>query len=282
VPARSEYDRDRLTSMRKSTKEYTDANRVAWNEAAARHAAHNNAALFAAARDPAFVSFEGEILQTLHRLGVAGKHIIQLGCNNGRETLSLRNLGATRCVGVDAAAEFLAHGRELIRIADAADQVELVEADIYDLPAEFHAAFDMVLVTIGVISWMPDLQAFFDVVRSLLKPGGQLLMEEMHPLLLMYEQDVDSGVSSPRYSYFSGEIREETTGLDYYGHESYDSAPNYSFMHRLDEILMAGIGSDLKLERFIELDHDISNFCSDLEHSPIKPPLGFVMVMSAV
>jgi len=69
--------------MRKSRKEYTDANRLAWDEAAARHAAHNNAALFEAVKDPAFVSFDGDILQTLQRVGVAGKRIIQLGCNNG-------------------------------------------------------------------------------------------------------------------------------------------------------------------------------------------------------
>ena len=34
----------------------------------------------------------------------------------------------------------------------------------------------------------------------------------------------------------------------------------------------------LGLNYFRELDYDISNFCSDLEKSPCKPPLGFVMV----
>ena len=267
--------------MRKTRKEYTDANRVAWDEAAAKHAAHNNAELFAAVKDPGYVSFEGEILHTLQQVGVDSRHVIQLGCNNGRETLSLRNLGAARCVGVDASAEFLAQGREIIRIAGAKAQVELVEADIYDLPQKYEAEFDLVLVTIGVISWMPDLKAFFEVARGLLKPGGQLVMEEMHPVLFMYEEDPDNGISTPRYSYFSGEVWEETTGLDYYSHDTYESAPNYSFMHRLDEILMAAISCGLQLSRFVELDYDISNFCSDLEHSPVKPPLGFVMVMNA-
>ena len=44
---------------------------------------------------------------------------------------------------------------------------------------------------------------------------------------------------------------------------------------------MAVIGCGLQLSRFVELDYDISNLRSDLEHSPIKPPLGFVMVMNA-
>ena len=267
--------------MSKSRDEYTEANRIAWNEAAPRHAAHNNAALFEAVRDPGFVSFDGEIRRVLDAVGVAGQAFIQLGCNNARETLSLSNMGAPRCVGVDASSEFLAHGRELIRIAGAGDRVELIESDIYHLPAELNQQFDRVLVTIGVISWMPDLEGFFAVVRRLLKPGGLLVMEEMHPVLFMYEEDPDGGPSTPQYSYFSGEVWEETTGLDYYGHEQYPSRPNYSFMHRLDEILMAGIAAGLRLERFTELDVDISNFCSDLEHSPVKPPLGFVMVMAA-
>ena len=265
--------------MSKTRKQYTEANRRAWNEAAPRHAAHNNAAMFIAARDPNWVSFEGEILATLQALDLQGKDVIQLGCNNGRETLSLRNLGAARCVGVDAAAEFLEHGREMIRIAGAEDQVELVESDIYELPSEFAGAFDLVLVTIGVISWMPDLPAFFEVAHGLLKPGGRLVMEEMHPVLFMYEADPEGGASTVQYSYFEDHVWEETTGLDYFGHETYDSLPNYSFMHRLDNILMAGIDSGFALRRFTDLDYDISNFCSDLEHSPVKPPLGFVMVM---
>ena len=265
--------------MPKSRDEYTAANREAWNEAAPRHAAHNNARLLEACRDPDFVTFRRDLLETLTRVGVAGKHVIQLGCNNGRETLSLRNLGAARSVGVDAAEAFLAHGRQLLEAAGATDDVELVRADIYDLPAEFDASFDIVLTTIGVIGWLPDIEAFFRIVASLLKPGGRLVMEEMHPVLLMYEPNPDTGISTVEYSYFGGQCWKETRGLDYYGGTEYESKPNYSFMHRLDEILMAGIDSGLGLAYFKELDYDISLFCRDLEHRDVKPPLGFVMVM---
>ncbi len=265
--------------MPKSRDEYTAANRAAWNEVAPRHAAHNNARLLEAFRDPGYVSFERDILATLMRVGVAGKHVIQLGCNNGRETLSLRNLGAARCVGVDAAEEFLAHGRQLAEAAGAVDEVEFIEADIYQLPAELDASFDIVLSTIGVIGWLPDIEAYFRIVRGLLKPGGLLVMEEMHPVLLMYEPNADTGVSTVEHSYFDQKIWQETRGLDYYGGQAYEARPSYSFMHRLDEILMAGIDNGLNLTSFTELDYDISLFCSDLENSPKKPPLGFVIVM---
>ena len=265
--------------MDKKRREYTEANRIAWNEAASRHAEHNNAKLFAAFENPGFVTFEGAILETLQRVGVRDREIIHLCCNNGRETLSLRNMGAKRCVGVDAAEEFLAHGRQIIGIAGAEDTVKLIQSDVYDLPEELAGGFDMVLITIGVLSWLPDLQGFFAVIRSLLKPGGFLVLEDMHPVLFMYDENPANGISSVQHSYFGEKIWEETSGLDYYGHETYQSQPNYSFMHRLDEILMAGIGVDLALRSFEELDYDISNFCSDLENSPIKPPLGFVLVM---
>ncbi|MEZ5668029.1 MAG: class I SAM-dependent methyltransferase [Alphaproteobacteria bacterium] len=243
------------------------------------HAAHNNARLLDAFAHPGRVTFTRDILEALRRVGVEGKAVIQLACNNGRETVSLRNMGAARCVGVDAAEEFLAHGRQFAEAAGVADDVEFVCADIYDLPAALDGCFDIVLTTIGVVGWMPDIDAFFGVIRRLLKPGGRLVMEEMHPVLLMYEPNPATGVSTVAYSYFARQIWEETGGLDYYGGTAYAAKPCFSFMHRLDEILMAGLGNGLRLESFKELDYDISMFCSDLERSPTKPPLGFVMVM---
>ena len=265
--------------MTKTREDYTNANRIAWNESASRHAAQNNAALFEAFKDPDHITFEGDILETLLKVDVKGKNIIHLCCNNGCETLSLRNMGAARCVGVDAADEFLAHGREMIRIAGAENEVQLINCDVYNLPGNLKGCFDIVLITIGVLCWMPDLEEFFRVIQGLLKPDGKLVMEEAHPVLQMYEENPETGTSFVEYSYFSEEIWKETSGLDYYSGEEYDSEPNYSFMHRLDEILMAGIGNGLNLLSFRELDYDISYRCMDLEHSPIKPPLGFVMVM---
>jgi len=96
----------------------------------------------------------------------------------------------------------------------------------------------------------------------------------------MCEEGANGEPSTPQHCYFSEQVQEETNGLDYCGHETCDSAPRYRFMHRLDQILMAGIDCELRLQGFAELDHDISNFCSDLEHSAVNPPLGLVMVMS--
>ena len=47
----------------------------------------------------------------------------------------------------------------------------------------------------------------------------------------------------------------------------------------MSDILMAGIDNGLTLRHMVELDFDISYFCSDLEESDARPPLGFTMVM---
>ena len=56
--------------MPKTRDDYTSANRIAWNEAASRHATHNNEALLEAFKEPAHVTFEGDILATLLEVGV--------------------------------------------------------------------------------------------------------------------------------------------------------------------------------------------------------------------
>lgn len=265
--------------MDKSREEYTRANRAAWNQVAPRHAEQNNAALFEAFKNPAHVSFDKDLLEALLEVGVEGKKCIQLCCNNGRETLSLHNLGAAHCIGVDGAEAFVEHGRQLIEVAGAAERVEMLHSDVYELPGSLDGAFDIVLTTAGVLSWLPDLDGFFDIVQRLLKPGGRLVMEEMHPVLFMYEPNPETGVSAIEYPYFNTEVWEETDGLDYYGDGQFETSPHFSFMHRLDQIFMAATGSGLNLRFFKELDYDISAFCADLEDSPAVPPLGFILVM---
>ncbi|MEM7206645.1 MAG: methyltransferase domain-containing protein [Pseudomonadota bacterium] len=265
--------------MDRSRTDYTNANRTAWNQAAPYHATHNNERLLEQCKARDFVAFKGEILQTLKRVGVADKDIIQLCCNNGIETLSLHNMGAASCLGVDAAEAFLEHAREFVQVAGAHERVSFLHSDVYQLPDQLNQSFDMVLVTIGVLSWMPDLEGFFEVAQRLLKPGGHLVIEDMHPVLFMYDEDSEGGASSIQFSYFTNEVWKETVSLDYFSKVEYESSLHYSFMHRTDDILMAGINNNLQLKSFKELDYDISFFCSDLENSPTKPPLGFVMVM---
>ena len=258
-------------------KRYTDANRAAWNEAAPVHARQNQARLLDEVRRPGFNTLAPHVLERLRDIRVEGKSVAQVGCNNGRELLSLKTLGAGRCVGFDHSEAFLAQARELAAASGAAD-VEFVLSDVYDIPSRSPGRFDLVVTTIGVLGWMPDLDAYFDVVASLIAPGGHLFMEEIHPVLNMWEEDPAGGPSQLTWSYFKHTPWQENGGIDYWSGEKYASKPMYSFQHTLSSLMMACLDRGLLLRHFAELDFDISTLCADLEQAEVRPPMGMTLV----
>ena len=258
-------------------KRYTRANLEAWDETAPIHKRHNQSDLLEAFAAGDHNTLDKHCLEPLLSIGIAGKRVAQVCCNNGRELISLRNMGAVRCVGFDGSAPFLDQARELAAAAGHSD-IEFVTTDIYDIDPAYQQSFDLVLVTIGVISWMPDIEGFFARLAGLLSPGGYLFIEDIHPVLMMYEQGKDELPSYLAYSYFKDTPYEEVTGLDYYSGETYESKPNYSFQHTLASIFTAALNNRLQLRHFAELPFDISTLCADLEHAEIRPPMGMTQL----
>jgi SAM-dependent methyltransferase len=261
----------------KQRREFTDANRRAWEETAPIHEKINQARLLEAFAEPGYNTLDDHCLDRLREIGIEGKTIAQLCCNNGRELLSLKNLGAARCVGFDASAAFIEQARELAEAAGHTD-VEFVTTDIYEIPPSHAGPYDIVLTTVGVISWMPDLQGFFEVFGRLTKPGGHIFIEEIHPVLMMYEEGEGDDPSYLKYSYFKDDPWVETGGLDYYEGTEYESNPHYSFQHTLADIAMAAIEAGFALKHFAELGHNIAEMCADLERAETRPPMGMTMV----
>jgi ubiquinone/menaquinone biosynthesis C-methylase UbiE len=257
---------------------YVTANRDAWNEVAPRHAARNQARLIALFRKGGYNHLEDIAQDMIRQTGIAGKTVVQIGCNNGIDLLSVKNMGAGRCLGIDQATAFLDQAREIAQAAGVADEVDFIEANVYALPANLSQSFDVALTTIGVVYWMPDLGAFFRAVAALIKPGGWWVMEETHPIVQMYGEDPAGGPSQLTYSYFRTEPQEWTDGLDYFDGKSYDSAPYYSFMHKLSDIVNAGLAAGLTLRRMEEIDHDISCQCADLAMATANPPQGVYLL----
>lgn len=125
-----------------------ESNRQAWNDSARHH--QDSPDWQALLNDVAQAEFccLDDTLRGL--LDVDGKDVIQLGCNNGRESLSLFALGARSVVGVDQSAAFLEQARELN--SRSPHTAEFVESDIHHLPASLHNRFDVALITIGVLN----------------------------------------------------------------------------------------------------------------------------------
>ena len=160
--------------MEMPTKETAIAsNREAWNDSARHHRDNPEwPALLSAVERNDFSCLDTTLHTLLEQVGVAGKDLVQVGCNNGRESLSLFALGARSVVGIDQSAAFLDQARELG--ARSPHPAQFIEADIHLLPTELHEQFDLALITIGVLNWMPDIGEFFRHVARILKPGGKL------------------------------------------------------------------------------------------------------------
>ncbi len=257
---------------------FTEANRAAWNEVASRHADRNQARLVELFRKGGYNHLEDVAQDMLRQVGIVGKSVVQVCCNNGIDLLSAKGMGASRCLGIDQADAFLAQAREIAVAAGLAGDVSFLESNVYDLPPELAASFDIAMTTIGVIYWMPDLPAFFRAVAALVKPGGWWVMEETHPIISMYEEDPAGGPSVLTHSYFRTEPHVDAHGLDYFSRETYKASPAYSFPHKLSDIVNAGIKAELTLHRFEEIDHDISNWCADLERNVANPPQGLYLL----
>ena len=252
---------------------YTEENRTAWNAVADQHKEMRWDIVLQQLTDPDNSPFEQVALDHFADIGLEGKDVVQLCCNNGREVLSLKKLGAGRCVGIDISDKFVQQGRDLAAASGLAG--EFIRADIMDIPSELDGQFDIVLITIGALNWIPDIKALFRSCAKLLGPGGHLYIHEMHPILWMLEPDRDTELL---YSYFMTEVFSEDNPLNYYGGEDYDAPVNHAFQATLGDIISAVIEAGLALRHFQEYAQDICTNFPHLENQPAQLPLSYTLI----
>lgn len=256
-----------------------EANRQAWNASAEHHlGSERYQRLLKGFATPGFSCLDDLLEERLKALGIEGKDIAHLCCNNGAEILSARNLGARSAVGFDQAGEFLKHG-ETFRAAGKID-CRLIETDVNRIDPSFDGGFDIVMITIGAIGWMPDLSSFFDVVTRLLRPGGALCIHEQHPIMNMTEPfEPDPDPARLTHSYFKAEPFEEEGPIVYDGSDAPGDQKHYWFVHTLGDIFSACLDHDLRIEHFKEYPHNISGADFDIfDNQPAQLPQCYMLV----
>ncbi len=256
--------------------EITSANLIAWDQVAPIHRKHNQDRLLEDFKKPGHMELDDIDIDCLNHLEVQGKDVAQICCNNGIGLLSVKNMGAARCVGFDGAPSFIAQAKEIATAGNI--EAEFICTDVYEIGPEHHQQFDIVLITIGVFGWMPELPRFFGVLAGLLKPGGTLLIHEQHPILDMIDPGEENEPVNWTLSYFNKEPYTESAGLDYYGGTSYETEPLVSFTHTMWEIMMAGIDSGLLVTYLEELPDHISNTWYNVESADLGLPMSYVMM----
>ncbi|MCF7911240.1 MAG: methyltransferase domain-containing protein [Candidatus Cloacimonetes bacterium] len=258
-------------------KEYTEKNRIAWNAVMPYHQKAKKDEWDKNFRQPGYIIQEEPELSKLRELGLEGKKVIHLCCNNGRELLSLKNMGARYCLGVDISDAAIQGAVDRAKACNI--DVEYLRSDVYDLGDEYNGSFDLVYMTIGGLVWLPDIRRFFAVVNRLLKPGGQFFIYDSHPFsnLMPWEGDAETKVEITQ-PYFHSEAWEWSDSLDYYGGAEYEAPVHYEFTYTLSEILMALIDNQIEIRFMGEYEKDISCGMEWLEQRSMKLPLSYILI----
>jgi SAM-dependent methyltransferase len=129
--------------------------------------------------------------------GIAGKRVLHLQSGTGEATAALAELGAV-ATGLDPRSELLEAAREQW------PTILWVPGDAQDVPSELRRGrFDLVYSGEGVVPRLDDLDAFAAGVVAALKPRGELLVFDDHPVA-----DCVDGLLRWRDNYFRepGEI----------------------------------------------------------------------------
>ena len=253
--------------------DYTEANRAMWNETADIHAQAYVAELFERVKSRTYNRFDEIEKQIFADIGLQDKAVIQLGCNNGRELISVKKAGAGRCVGVDISDKFIEQANKLARVGNV--DIEFVRTNIYDVPHTYDAQFDLVYVTIGVLGWLDDLDTFFGIVARLLKLNGQLFLYDMHPILNMFTAEKGLEITD---SYFRTEPFVEGAFPDYMDPTKIVQTVSYWFPHKMSDVIGGCLAHGLALTHFQEYPHDISAVYAPFEQFEKKPPLSFSLI----
>jgi SAM-dependent methyltransferase len=253
------------------TDKYITGNREAWNVASHYHQKAMGETWMEGFKKSGYTTFDAIDFAIYGKIPFEGKSVVQAPCNNGREILSFINMGAVKGVGFDVSDENIAFAEKLKAVSGI--EAEFVRCNVYEIPESYNDHFDIGIISVGSVSWMPDLTGYFDVYRRLLSQNGILFIYEMHPVTMVFPYTFNK-MQELRFeeNYFTKKPIVTTDSLDYYGNEEYESPPQYIFQHTMADIIQALIRLGFKIEEFEEYPHDIGNGHAYLEG---KVPLSF-------
>ncbi|MCD4818683.1 MAG: class I SAM-dependent methyltransferase [Candidatus Cloacimonetes bacterium] len=262
--------------MNKKIKKYTEANRKAWNEAMPKHRDVMTEKWDKLYSDPNFIFQKDEEFENLNKIGIKGKRIAHLSCNNGLELMSLKRLGAKKCVGFDISDEAISDAK--LRAEKFQIDCQFVQTDVLEIDEKYYGKFDMVYITVGALIWIPDLNLYFEKASKLLVNGGILFIYEHHPFASIFPFEDDKDPLKAENSYFTDEIYIGNEGIDYYGNTTYESASAYEFSYTISKLLNILIRNGFCLTLFNEYDKDIALSFARLEKADIKLPLSYILI----
>ncbi|MFX1263480.1 MAG: class I SAM-dependent methyltransferase [Promethearchaeota archaeon] len=182
---------------------------------------------------------------------VADKSLLHLMCHFGMDTLSWGRLGA-KVTGVD----FSEKGVKLA--CDLSKQIgveaRFIVSDIYKLPQVLDDEFDIVFTSGGVLTWLPDLKKWAQIVARFVRQGGFFYIREFHPFPYVFDDDEGVVDFKLRYPYFTPEkplkFEDGSTYAD--PDAKIENTVTYEWNHSISTLINSLIDAGLRIEFFNE------------------------------
>ena len=244
----------------KKENNYIEINRQSWNNRIDTHLKSEFYDLEKFIKEEnSLNSIELELLGDL-----SGKTILHLQCHFGQDTISLSRLGA-EVTGVDLSDKAIESAKQIAK--QTKSNTTFICCDIYDLPNYLDKQFDIVFASYGTIGWLPDIDKWSKIVTKFLKPNGQFVFVEFHPVVWMFNDNFEK-IS---YRYFnSGAIVETEIGT--YADKNSEITQEYvMWNHDLSEVVNNLIKNGLEINSLNEYDYSPYDcFNKTIEFEPKK------------
>lgn len=225
-------------------KDYLEKNRESWNK---RTTVHIDSDFY---DNDSFIDGRSSLNSIeLDLFGdVTGKKILHLQCHFGQDSISLSRMGAD-VTGMDLSDHAIETAKGLA--SKTGQSTKFVCCDVYDLPNHLNEKFDIVFTSYGTIGWLPDLDKWANVVQQFLKPGGEFIFAEFHPVVWMFDDDF----TKVGYNYFNVEPIQETESGTYTDRNADIESEFITWNHPMGEVFMSLIGAGLEIKELHEFDY---------------------------
>jgi SAM-dependent methyltransferase len=161
----------------------------------------------------------------------------------GTDSLAWARRGA-KVVGLDFSSNAIDVAVRLAR--DCGLVAEFVRADVYEAPVALgDRQFDIVYTGVGALNWLPDLDAWADVVGQLLRPGAVLYLSEIHPIVFGM---ADDGRTLARSIVDAGYESLDNPGTYAVPDAAVSSTVTHERIHAIGEVFTAVRRADLDVE----------------------------------
>lgn len=226
------------------SQDYLEKNKDSWNK---RTAVHLESDFY---NNDAFLKGENPLDDiVMNMLGdIKGKTVLHLQCHFGQDTLQMARMGA-KVTGVDLSDKAIEAARNIN------DQMGLdgrfICCDVYDLPNHLDEKFDIVFTSYGTVGWLPDMEKWASVVANHLKPGGQFIFAEFHPVVWIFDDDF----TKIQYKYDKSDAIVETEIGTYTDGGEALATECVSWNHSLSEVMSSLIKQGIEIVQFEEYDY---------------------------